>query len=299
MKFASVSAVAVALASNAEGVFLSLLGNPTSRSSRELRYGRRGSMSCSIAGRDCGRWRCYEDGTYGDLLDLIRRERGIDLPGALAIAIGEYLHSRCLPVPPAKPYRASSKPAADREDESKATYWRGIWRDAVDIIGTAGDRYYCEVRGIDVRGFSLCHCIKWHPGISAIVALMRDPVTSEPVGLHRTFLDPSAAKIDRRMIGRQGVVELTPRDDVGHGLGLSEGVEDGLAVLANGWRPVWAATSARAMARFPVLEAIDALTVFGDADRAGNTAASECAGRWIEHGREAAIVLPPQREVSL
>ena len=46
-----------------------------------------------------------------------------------------------------------------------------------------------------------------------------------------------------------------------------------------------------------MIEAIDCLTVFGDADEAGNNAASECTGRWIEHGREVAIVLPPQSEV--
>jgi hypothetical protein len=51
------------------------------------------------------------------------------------------------------------------------------------------------------------------------------------------------------------------------------------------------------MARFPVLEAIDALTVFGDADEAGNNAAAQCKSRWIECGREVAIVLPVQVEV--
>ena len=101
------------------------------------------------------------------------------------------------------------------------------------------------------------------------------------------------------MIGRQGIVELCAREEVGHGLGLTEGIEDGLAVLASGWRPVWVATSAGAIAKFPVVEGIDCLTVFGDADKVGNNAASECTGRWIEHGREAAIVLPPQSEVSL
>ena len=294
----SFSAVAAALASNAEGIFLCVLGKPTSRTSRELRYGRRGSMACGIAGRDRGRWRNYEDGTHGDLLDLIQRERDVGLPEAIAIAVNEYLHSGCLPVAPSKPNKASSKPVVDREDESKATYWRGIWRDAVDIPGTAGHRYYVEARGIDVHGLPIGHCIRWHPGICAVVALMRDPVTGKPSGLHRTFLDAKAAKIDRRMIGRQGVVELSPREDVCHGLGLTEGVEDGLAVLASGWCPVWASTCAGAVARFPVLEAIDALTVFGDDDEAGNNAAAQCRSRWIECGREVAVVLPPKCEVA-
>jgi hypothetical protein len=132
-----------------------------------------------------------------------------------------------------------------------------------------------------------------------MVALLRDCVTGVPCGIHRTFLTADGSKLDRRMLGRQGVVELSPREEVGLGLGLAEGVEDGLAVLASGWRPVWAATSAGAIAKFPVIGGIDCLTVFGDADVAGNNAATECAGRWIEHGREVATVLPPQREVSL
>jgi hypothetical protein len=294
-----VSAVAAALAGNAEGVFLSLLGKPTSQTSRELRYGRRGSIACCIAGRDCGRWRSYEDGTHGDLLDLIQRKRGVELPEAMQIAIDDYLSGHALPPAPARPSKPSCKPIVDREDEGKARYWQRLWRDAADIIGTAGHRYYGEVRGIDIRGLSpLGHCIRWHPGISAVVALMRDPITGEPCGLHRTYLDAHAAKIDRRMIGRQGVVELSPREDVCYGLGLTEGIEDGLAVLASGWCPVWASTCAGAIARFPVPEAIDALTIFGDDDEAGNNAAAQCRSRWIECGREVAVVLPPKCEVT-
>ena len=293
-----ISAVAAALASNALGVFISILGKPTSQTSRELRYGSHGSLACCIAGRRCGRWSDFERGEAGDILDLIMRERRVDLPGALQIALNEYLAGSCLPVAPVRPAgRPKCASIVDPDDEAKTSYWRRTWRDAVSIIGTDGHRYYVEARGIDVRGLPLDNCVRWHPGIAAIVALMRDPITGEPCGLHRTFLDANAVKIDRRMIGQQGVVELSPREEVGMGLGLTEGIEDGLAVLSSGWRPVWAATSAGAMARFPVLEAIDALTVFGDADEAGNNAAAQCKSRWIECGREVAIVLPVQVEV--
>ena len=63
-----------------------------------------------------------------------------------------------------------------------------------------------------------------------IVALMTDPVTNEPTGIHRTFLNPDGKKIERKMLGRQGVVRITPDEDVTYGLGISEGVEDALAV---------------------------------------------------------------------
>ena len=292
-----VSTIAAALTDIAESVFLSVFGKPTSKNSRELRYRRKGSLACSIAGPHAGRWSDFETGESGDILDLIMREQRVDLPEAIQIALTDYLSGRPLPVAPARPVKPTNMPRIGPEDEAKASYWRKLWRDAVSIIGTDGHRYFVEARGIDVRGIPLDHCLRWHRGISAVVALMRDPIMDEPCGLHRTFLDFNAAKIDRRMMGRQGVVELSPREEISHGLGLTEGIEDGLAVLSTGWRPVWAATSAGAIARFPVLEAIDALTVFGDHDEAGNNAAAQCKSRWIECDREVAIVLPALSEV--
>jgi putative DNA primase/helicase len=55
-----------------------------------------------------------------------------------------------------------------------------------------------------------------------------------------------------------------------------------------GWAPVWAATSAGAMAKFPILSGIEALTIFPDNDTNGTgmRAAVECAERWTAAGRE-------------
>src|SRR5215467_11939288 len=83
------------------------------------------------------------------------------------------------------------------------------------------------------------------------------------------------------------------RDDaVMGGLGITEGVEDGLAVLLSGWSPIWAAGSAGAIRRFPILAGIDSLTIFADADSAGLEAAQECEGRWVTIGKEARIAAP-------
>jgi hypothetical protein len=96
------------------------------------------------------------------------------------------------------------------------------------------------------------------------------------------------------MLGHKGAIRLSPDDAVTLGLGLVEGVEDGLAVLLSGWSPVWAAADAGALAKFPVLDGIEALTIFADADAAGMNAATECAARWTEAGAEARIS-PPVR----
>jgi hypothetical protein len=169
-----------------------------------------------------------------------------------------------------------------------------LWNDAVPLPGTLGENYLCEHRGILISHLDdLSHALRWNERIHAVVALMTDPVTNVASGVHRTFLDQTGAKTDRKMLGRQGVVRLSPDEDVVYGLGVAEGIEDALAILASGWSPVWAATSAGSIRRFPVLSGIDALTVFADADHAGYDAARACADRWTSADKEAAVLPPP------
>jgi hypothetical protein len=169
-----------------------------------------------------------------------------------------------------------------------------LWDDAVPLPGTLGEIYLAERRGIDSSDLDdLSHALRWNERIHALVGLMTDPVTNVASGVHRTFLDQNGAKTERKMLGRQAVVRLSPDEDVIYGLGLAEGIEDALAILASGWSPVWAATSAGSIARFPVLNGIDALTIFSDADRAGYDAARACVERWMSADKEA-VILPPQ-----
>lgn len=97
------------------------------------------------------------------------------------------------------------------------------------------------------------------------------------------------------MLGRAAgsVLKLTPDEDVLVGLGLSEGIEDGLAVLNSGWSPVWVALSAASMTSFPVLNGIESLTLFADNDAPGRKAADACRTRWHNAGREAVTLVPP------
>jgi hypothetical protein len=99
-------------------------------------------------------------------------------------------------------------------------------------------------------------------------------------------------KIERKMLGQQAVVRITKDDAVTGSLGITEGVEDALAVVLSGWSPVWAATSAGAVAKFPVLPGIESLTIFADADAAGLRSAEACRERWRLAGREAVIAAP-------
>jgi len=139
--------------------------------------------------------------------------------------------------------------------------------------------------------------------LPALVALMRDIITDEPVGIHRTALKPDGSgKADlpglgnpKKMLGRAkgAAIKLSADEDVTDGLGIAEGIETALSIMAAGWRPMWALGSAGTIASFPVLPGIECLTIFADADRAGLAAAQACQGRWRAAGRECPIVLPP------
>jgi hypothetical protein len=151
-----------------------------------------------------------------------------------------------------------------------------------------GETYFSKHRHLKIGGLDLDHALRYHSVHRMVVALMTDPITNDPIGIHHTFLNPDGKKTNRKMLGRQGVVRITPDEDVTYGLGIAEGVEDALAVALD-WGPAWAATSAGAIERFPVLRGIDCINIFADDDTAGAKSACACADRWTAAGKEARI----------
>jgi hypothetical protein len=127
---------------------------------------------------------------------------------------------------------------------------------------------------------------------------MRHIYDNRLTAVHRTFLSadgrskaPGQAKM---MLGdaRDAAIKLSPDDQVTAGLGICEGIETGLALLDRGWAPIWALGSAGGISRFPVLDGIEALTIFADQDETGTAAARTCADRWAAAGREVRIATP-------
>jgi len=178
------------------------------------------------------------------------------------------------------------------------------WAEAMPGPGSPIERW-CEHRKIDHSKLDLERLpLRWAPRCTrgketapAMVALMTDPVTAEPCGLHRTFLLPDGsgkAPVERvrMMLGKAGVIRLSPDDEVELGLGICEGIETGLAILAAGWRPVWACGSLRGLENFPVLGGIECLTVFADPKEQEIAGARACADRWADAGRESVLRIP-------
>jgi len=122
---------------------------------------------------------------------------------------------------------------------------------------------------------------------------MRSPLTGEPTGVQRIFLTETGTKIKRWMLGKKGVVCLTPYEDVTDGLGIVEGIECGLTLLVIGQGPIWCAMDAGSVGNFPIIPGIESLTIFADNDDPGIRGANDCQQTWVADGREARIIYPP------
>jgi putative DNA primase/helicase len=189
-----------------------------------------------------------------------------------------------------KPEKRSK--ADDPDAQSRLALAHRLWSEGLSIKNTPAQTYFERHRKLDVRSLDLDHTLRWHPRAHAVIARMIDPVSGQARGVHRTFLGSSAEKINRKMLGPAGVVAIASFDMVTLGIGLTEGIEDGIAVILSGWQPIWAATSAGAISRFPVLQGVDALTIFADADPPGMRAAEACQEVWRAAGCEVVIAEP-------
>lgn len=302
-----VADLARALDAAAPDAALALLGEPSHRTRQQWWWGRRGSLALEIAGPKRGRWCDHETGEGGDVLQLARRKHHGDMRAAIDWArhflrmpqdctqrpAGE---SRPVPAPDHRPAPETA------QGESGAQMARHLWREAVPIAGTIAEAYLRDARGIRLPVWPAD--LRFHPRcprsadrLPALLAAMRDPETGEGVGLHRTFLAPDGSDrlrdaMGKAMLGRAGVVMLSPFAEVTHGLHIAEGVESTLSALAIGLAPAWAATSAGGIARFPVLPGVECLTILADADGAGMRAAETCAARWRAAGHEVRIMAP-------
>ena len=98
---------------------------------------------------------------------------------------------------------------ADDQERRIKTALR-IWDQSVPLPDTLGWRYFTERRGLHGVLGDLSHALRWHEGIGAVIALMTDPLTNKPCGIHRTFLNSDGTKRERKMLGRQGVIRLSP-----------------------------------------------------------------------------------------
>lgn len=202
-----------------------------------------------------------------------------------------------------------TKAVAAQKHEVLSDYGRELWSACKPLSGVAvayleGRRCVIPPADGDLR---------WHPELKhptghtgpALVALITDAVTCEPMSLHRTWVQADGCKADinppRLLLSghrkQGGVIRLWPDEAVTVGLGIAEGIETALS-LAWAYAPVWACIDAGNLAAFPVLRGIEVLTIGADRDAAGSAAAKECATRWANGGAEVFITRQAENDLN-
>jgi putative DNA primase/helicase len=290
--------VAAVPTSRAAEVAMALLGEPNRQlsSKRELRFGRKGSLAVVTDGTKAGWWYDHENGTGGDLFDLIRRQHG----GGFLAAV-EYAHRF---IGDARTVQAPSDRCRMGTTDSAGNQRRALelWEQGLPIAETVAAQYLA-MRGILGPGIDR-EVLRFHPSCPygerarhpCMLALLRDIRTDEPRAIHRTALTRDGDKIGRMVLGPKdgAAVKLSPDDAVTMGLTIAEGVETALSGIQLGWRPAWSVGDAAGIAKFPVLPGVEALTILVDNDESGTgqRRAIECSDRWTKAGREVLRVIP-------
>ena len=142
--------------------------------------------------------------------------------------------------------------------------------------------------------------VPWQIGTHpAMVALIRDIITDEPTGIHRTALSADGSKIAPKALGLKGggAIKLSPLMGAGSELLIGEGIETTLSASILGFgSPAWSVIDAGEMSRFPALPGISRLTIAVDHDvkGAGEKAAAETKARWEAAGLRVRTVMPPE-----
>lgn len=169
-----------------------------------------------------------------------------------------------------------------------------LWSESVAIDDTAA-AYYLTARGCLGEDTTWKQAIRFHPScpfgnhkFPAMVALVRNVVSGESQGIHRTALkDDGSGKrampggMNAKMImgtASNGAVMLSA---LAAHIGIAEGIETALSAQKSFKVPVWAALSANGVGSFPVIWGVKELTIFADHDEAGLNAAKDCGARYL------------------
>lgn len=202
-------------------------------------------------------------------------------------------------------FHASKRPYDERAEASRIAPVRRLWREAKDPR-VPPVFAYLEYRGLPLLTDDQIPVFRYHPhcpfGSERVPALIarfspieNDPgLGSEPTAIFRIRLDCYDGDRRKLALGRsRGQVVKLDQDVSLGGIGITEGIEKGLALIASGWRPIWATCGTSTMRTFPVLAGIECMTVFCDGDEPGRNAALAGLNGWRDAGREARVLAPP------
>ena len=152
----------------------------------EMRWYPKGGFSLCTRGSKAGFWYSHSEKDGGDMINLIMRELNCSFAEALDFAAPFVNGQRPL-------LRIGTKAEDEAEDEARTEKALKIWSQSRPLRGTLAE-YYLRSRGIEVPAEAR-EVLRFHAEcpfdgrtVPALVALVRDIVTDEPVAIHRTAL---------------------------------------------------------------------------------------------------------------
>jgi DNA polymerase len=240
---------------------------------------------------------CFGCGERGSRVDWLTRVEGMTSVEAIAF-IKDW------------PGSPSQTPQNGDDAAEKLAVVKSIWTSAQPLRGSIAERYLDETRHIDTTRLAedIHRSLRFHPNcvfgsgthLPCLIALMRDPLTDEPVGIQRIALEHcngKIEKIDRRMLGRAGVVKLWP---AGPQLVVGEGLETTLAAATRipyagaPLMPAWAALSSQKLSTLPVIPGVERLVLLidNDCNQEGQEAAARVASCWRAQGCTVVPLMP-------
>jgi putative DNA primase/helicase len=278
-----------------------LLGEPSSKTGSEWRWGKKGSMAVAVAGAKQGLWNDHEAGAGGDMLALIQRERGGDFTETVAharalLGIGEAT-TWTRRERPARPDDTARREAAEADEAARRSFAQRLWAEAQPIAGSVAERYLVETREIPVPAGGWPQAVRFHPKrLALIVGATTSDGTVQAVQLVHLTADATkrAHEADRptkQSFGPQqgAVVRLPGTKDA---LLLAEGPETGLSLWAATGRETWIALGSMAKVELPPLRQAVLCADDDKKDSPADKALRKAVSRWRNEARAISVALP-------
>jgi DNA polymerase len=152
-------------------------------------------------------WHCFGCGEHGGRMDWLTRVEGMTKAEAIAAL---------------QDWSGAVSTEQQQDNAARTALAKEIWLAAQPLAGTIGERYLVDTRGIDVGKLppTIHNALRFHPRCvfgartvhPCIIALMRDPVTAVPVGIHRSVKNGAVVKLDRMALGRMGCCHVLAAD---------------------------------------------------------------------------------------
>jgi hypothetical protein len=250
-------------------------------------------------------WNCRGCGKGGDVIALVRHLGGCSFTDAVELLTGEEggVTDRAA-VPPDPVRRAQAKAETTEHERRQHEKAARLWSQRRPIKGTIAEKYL-HGRGISCP---LAPTLAFLPPLKpehrpAMVAAFALPDEIEPGllgeprnvdAVHLTLLKPDGSgkaeiTTPKLIVGspRSMPIVLAPPNDL-LGLAIVEGIETGLSIYVSTGLGVWVAGSA---GRIPALadeipDCIECVTIYQEADRAGELQAAKLARLLFPRGVE-------------